>query len=86
MKEAELKEKFEAVYSLSIRRGEDSSVVWDWVMVQLTDAKKEHLSDMKEIQEAAQKAYVETGLRVSAVLIENETLKKQIESLNTKEK
>lgn len=32
------REDFEAVYSLSIRRGEDSSVVWEWVKLKLEAA------------------------------------------------
>lgn len=43
------KEKFEEIYSISIRRGEDSSVVWEWLRDHLTDERKQLLKDLKSV-------------------------------------
>lgn len=75
----DLKSKFEEVYSLSIRRGEDSSIVWEW----LRDVLKDNNERLKSNLKTAFKAKVrDHGYRVGKKEYLSMTEKQLFEVIN----
>lgn len=49
----------------------------EYSSIQISELKKQHLADLEEVKTSVQKAYVEVGLKVLPLEIENMRLKEQ---------
>lgn len=74
------KEKFEEVYSLSIRRGEDSTVVWEWLRDHLK-AEKDQFK--KSLKESIKKKFKDHGYHVGKKEYLSMTEKQFMELINS---
>lgn len=52
----ELKEEFEQIYSLSIRRGDDSATVWEWFESYKKNLMKDIKARIKELSDLRDKS------------------------------